>query len=304
MILAPKWTKQQLASEAAAARAIFRQERLEEPLIKWKETFDRYQESYRRLFDDYGGIRPAHITPEQLAGIFGDDLGAELRYLAGPPISADDLRVLAETSLAPRILARDAAAAKRVIDTILQALDPRRFPWVAEDRLPTAAEKIAAVLASAAMITKQRVQTDRANEGKDSQESAVKSFLASAGMKEVPTRTIKTLADAPGINEFCGESLVGSRKADIPVRLPDGRLMPIECKVSNSSTNSVKRLNNDAAVKGGIWFREFGTQQIVPAALLSGVFNVLNLEQAQAGNLTLFWAHRLVDMGAFIDACR
>jgi hypothetical protein len=159
-------------------------ERLEEPLERWKETFDRYKTKFTNLFDDYGGTNPADITPTQLASIFKDELGDELRYLAGPPISADDLKVLAETTLAPGILARDAAAAKRVTDTILQALDSRRFPWIAEDRRPTDDEKRAAILASTAMLTRQRVQTDRANESKDAQETAVKAFLAGMGFTD------------------------------------------------------------------------------------------------------------------------
>ena len=45
--------------------------------------------------------------------------------------------------------------------------------------------------------------------------------------------------------------MLGTRKADVLVGLHDRRLMPIEAKVSNSFTNSIKRLNNDAAVKAG-----------------------------------------------------
>lgn len=67
--------------------------------------------------------------------------------------------------------------------------------------------------------------------------------------------------------------------------------MAIECKVSNSSTNSVKRLNNDAAVKAEVWIKDFGSLQVVPVALLSGVYKLHNLEQAQARGLTLYWAH-------------
>jgi len=57
--------------------------------------------------------------------------------------------------------------------------------------------------------------------------------------------------------------------------------MPIECKVSNSSLNSVKRLNNDAAVKAVGWKRDFGLRQVVPAAVLGGVYNLHNLLEAQ-----------------------
>jgi hypothetical protein len=304
MKVPPRWTEAQLTASASASRTLFRDERLKEPLARWKTAFAQYEGQFQQLFDKYGIADPASLSPAQVADIFREQLGDALRYLAGPPISADDLKVLAEASLAPKTLAADTAQAQRILDTILLAVDPSRFPWVAAGRGPTDAEKSAAILASAALITAQRVSTDRRNEGKDTQEKAVKDYLVSIGFTEVPTRTIRTLTDAPGLGEFCGESLVGSRKADIPVRLYDGRLMPVECKVSNSSTNSVKRINNDAAVKAGIWHREFGTNQVVPTAVLSGVFKVHNLVQAQTGGLTLFWAHELGEMGTFIEATK
>ena len=84
----------------------------------------------------------------------------------------------------------------------------------------------------------------------------------------------------------------------------DRRIMPIECKVSNSSTNSVKRLNNDAAVKATIWNHDFGTLNVVPVAVLGGVFNLNNLLQAQERGLTIFWAHRLIDLTNWIESTR
>jgi len=78
--------------------------------------------------------------------------------------------------------------------------------------------------------------------------------------------------------------------------------MAIECKVSNSATNSVKRLNNDAAAKAERWISQFGKAQVVPVAVLAGVFKVLNLEQAQDLGLTLFWSHDLDKLGAFIES--
>lgn len=80
--------------------------------------------------------------------------------------------------------------------------------------------------------------------------------------------------------------------------------MPTECKVSNSSTNSVKRLNNDAAVKAKVWLREFGTASCIPAAVLSGVFKVHNLLSAQKNDLTIFWSHKLETMISFIESTK
>lgn len=301
----PIWTEVDLSAAAAEARSLFRAERLEEPLELWKRTFEQSQHRFIRLFDEYGIAHPSLITPLQVAAIFRNQLSDALRYLAGPPISEDDLKVLAEAdSLAPSCLDADHAIAGRVLATILQALDTKRFPWLEEGRRPTDAERSAAILASAALITAQRVSTTRRNEGKDAQEQAVRDFLTGMGFTAVPARPIRTLEDAPARGQFCAESMVGSRKADVPVRLFDGQLMPVECKVSNSALNSVKRINNDAAVKAKTWKIEFGINQVVPVAMLSGVFKVSNLVQAQSEGLTLFWAHRLGSMGAFIEATR
>ena len=80
--------------------------------------------------------------------------------------------------------------------------------------------------------------------------------------------------------------------------------MPIECKASNSATNSVKRLNNDVAAKAEAWRIDFGALQVVPAAVLSGVYNVHNLEDAQNRGLTLFWGHNLVLLTEWIEKTR
>jgi hypothetical protein len=306
MIEPPRWTQEQLSAGIESAKTRFRHERLDEPLEQWKAVFDKYKAQFQALFDEYGIADPTALTAEQLANLFRADLGDALRYMAGPPISADDLKVLAEvTSLKPNVLAKNADASKKVLDTIVQTMDPQRFPWIAEKRDPTDEEKRIAIIASTALITVQRASTQRRSTGKVEQEAAVQKYLIEElGFKEVSTRTINTLADAPAAGEFCGECFVGSRKADIPVRLYDGRLLPIECKVSNSSTNSVKRVNNDAQVKAGIWTREFGTNQVVPSAVLSGVFKVHNLQQAQIGGLTIFWAHELEALGKFITATK
>lgn len=243
-------------------------------------------------------------SASDVIGAFQAGLGGAFRYMAGPPISDDDLKVLADTSLAPSKLAEDPARAERILDTVRRALDPKRFPWMVSGDTPTDHELEASILASAAVVTAQRVATIRRHHDKNQQEQAVQAFLLELGLEQVPTRVIRTLTDAPPLGSFCAESMVGSRKAAVSIRLFDGRLMAVECKVSNSSTNSVKRLNNDAQVKADMWRRELGESQIVPAAVLSGVFNLGNARLAQSHELTLFWAHDLAPMAAFIEATR
>ena len=117
--------------------------------------------------------------------------------------------------------------------------------------------------------------------------------LTDLGSKKVAAREIPDIDPAPRAGQFCGESKFGTRKGDIVVRLQDRRGLPIESKVSNSDLNSVKRLNNDAAVKAGNRTRDIGLRRIVPAAVSGGVYNLHNLLDAQDRGATLFRAHDL-----------
>jgi hypothetical protein len=298
----PSWSDDELELDRRTSITQFREERLQEPLEQYLETFDTYRGVVEDLLEatvDLTTLSAANIS------VLTDPVLLEaLRYLAGPPISEDDLKILADASLAPSRLSTDPDMAQRVVETILVALDRRRFPWISEGREPEEAEREAAALASAALMATQRLSTSRRSVSKDTQEKAVADALKDADFQEVPTRAILTLANAPSDGEFCKETMFGSRKADFVVGLWDGRKMAIECKVSNSSTNSVKRLNNDAAVKAAAWIQEFGTAQTVPAAVVSGVFKAHNLKAAQEAGLSLFWAYKLEAMLDWIESTR
>ncbi|HET8629001.1 MAG TPA: XamI family restriction endonuclease [Thermomicrobiales bacterium] len=297
-----EWSPAQLDADRAQAQEQFRRERLEEPLEAYLDGFEHARDAMGELL-----ARTADLAriEEQAAAILADPAQQEaLRYLPGPPISLDDLKVLVDAgSLSPQALRRDPELVRRLAATIRAGLDGRRFPWVAEGRGPTAAERETAITASAALIAAQRVATHRRTAGKQAQEEQVRQELLRAGLRQIdiPGRDIPTLREAPRPGEFCPEARLGSRKADLIVGLWDGRVMPIECKVSNSSTNSVKRLNNDAAVKAEVWRHDFGDTQVVPVAVLGGVYKLHNLEEAQRRGLTLYWAHRLGDLIAWIE---
>jgi hypothetical protein len=300
--LPPRWDSDRLEVDRQAAIEIFRRERMEEPLEEYLEAFEQRRSAVETLLE--ATVDLSQLSDHAVEMLTDPALLEAVRYLAGPPISTDDLKTLTEASLAPTRLRKDPEMARQVVDTVLLGLDRNRFPWVAEGRDPTEAEREAAAMASAALMASRRVMTDRANESKAAQEREVSNKLLDAGFTEVPTRIVSNLNDAPRAGEFCGESMFGSRKADLVAGLWDGRAMPIECKVSNSSTNSIKRLNNDAAIKASTWLSEFGTRSVVPTAVLGGVFNRNNLSQAQEAGLTLFWAHDLDEMIQFIETTR
>lgn len=305
----PRWTSEEFDEQRELARQIFRAQRLNESQGVYSETFDQCLEFVNELLDKTEDLSQLQIEPDVSATDPGllevlaiPELLEALRYVVGPPISADDLAELADTSLAYGVLRDDSEASARVLGTIAQGLDPKRFPWIGQGRRAEDNERTAAAIATAALMATRRVETARRMQSKE-QEESVKASLREAGMVEVEPRTVSPgLLDAPAPGEFCGEALFGQRKADLIVRLYDGRCMPIECKVSNSSTNSVKRLNNDAAAKASDWIEEFGSGATVPSAVLSGIFKTRNLEQAQAQHLTIFWAHSLDALVSFIHA--
>lgn len=298
------WSTEQLTADAVTAAAQFRAERLAVS-DSWQNHYEQARAKFDRLFNELNDLNPGAVTLDKLAGAYGLGLGEALRYLAGPPISDDDLKVIADVeSIAPGVLRRDSVALKKVYEVISRVIDPYRFPWIEAGTSPSEQQREAALVASSVLLAAQRIATERRSDGKESQEAMVKDYLRGQGFTEASAETIKTIVKGPQPMEFCGECLLGERKADVVVRLHDTRLMPIECKVSNSSTNSVKRLNNDAAVKAEYWLKKFGTAQVVPAAALAGVFKVLNLEQAQDRGLSLFWTHSLDKLGEFIESTR
>ena len=299
MIEPPIWTAEQLEADRLKASAAFSKERLEEPLEDYLEAFDEYQGYVEEVLETTVDL--SNLEAPALDVLGDQHLLEAFRYLAAPPISEDDLKVLADArSLAKGTLQKSPELVQRLIAVVRQVLDRRRFAWVVENREPTEAERNAAVMASAALLAASKTQTRRRTLGKEQQEAMVKEALKGLGFTEVPSRKIPNISHAPNAGEFCGESVLGNRKGDIIVRLWDQRLMPIECKVSNSSTNSVKRLNNDAAVKASSWKVDFGLRQVVPSAVLGGVYKLHNLLDAHSRGLTIFWAHDLTPLTDWI----
>lgn len=297
---APRWRPDQLEARRVEAIALFREQRVHEPLERYLEALDDKQGTVEEFLETTVDL--TRLGAAAIEVLADDALREVLRYLAGPPVSEADLKVLAETdSFARGRLEEDPGAARRAVETVLCGLDRRRFAWVGEGREPEEAERAAATLATAAMIASRRVLTDRANDAKLQQEAAVADALTREGFTRVPTAgPIRTVEAAPGPGRFCSETVLGERKADLVVGLWDRRRMAIECKVSNSETNSIKRVQNDAAVKAETWLQDLGRTQIVPVAVLSGVFRRSTLENAQTRGLTLFWAHRLEEMTDWI----
>ena len=290
----PIWSEPELERERKRAQEHFRQGRRTEPLELYLELFDDYRRVVEDVFEQTADL--ARLS-DNVSELLGDVRKLEVvRYLSGPPVSEDDLKTLIETSsLNVNRLKSDPASVDRLLTFIQDWHDRRRFPWIGAGREPSKNERHAAILATTTILATRRLETMRRSRSKI-QERLVATQLRRSRFSEVPARRVRVLTDAPQKGEFCRESMFGTRKADILIGLLDGRIMALECKVSNSATNSIKRLNNDATVKATVWKREFGSSQVVTAAVLEGVYAIRNLKDAQNNGLTLFWSHDLTAM--------
>ena len=277
----------------------------------YEAFFAKFAQIFRATIDQLPEMAADPVDPALIASLVtGRDQQKAFRYLTAPPISEDDLKALADTTLAPSILAADVELAKRIRDTVMSILDPHRFPWMAPARRakgekPTKEEIERAVIASAVLAAAREVETHRRATSQEGQEQAVKDVLTANGFTEVAVREIPMLTAAPNPGEFCGETRLAGTRADVVARLLDGRVMAIECKVSNSSVNSYKRIVHDTGGKAATWYRALGDAQVVPAAVMSGVFSVANLENVQNNmRVALYWQQRLQDLADFVLTAR
>ena len=200
----PFWTRERLEEDRLNAIALFRNERMQEPLEDYLGEFDRYRRRVEKLLESTTDLADLDVRALEVLSDAG--LLDAFRYLAAPPISADDLEVLAGVpSLSPAQLRKTPDYVKRIVETVRQVLDPRRFVWIVQNRDPTDAERGAAIMASAALLAASRVQTKRRSAGKTRQETFVKKALSDAGLKEVKRRSIPNVSFAPEPGEFCAE---------------------------------------------------------------------------------------------------
>jgi hypothetical protein len=232
-------------------------------------------------------------------------LVAPARFMTVPLLSEDNLEVLGED----RMLA----------DVIVDFINPERFPWLKQGRAPTRGELKRAVEATAELWALQRVATAKRIAAAARQEDLAKECLTdpAVGLTLLSRKEVQARAkDAPSYDskkgienhnlhyllrpaEFTSEFKVAGAKCDLPVLLPSGFFLPLECKVSGSAVNSIKRLIRETVGKRRAWRDEFGRQPYT-GAVISGVFSMTTLRAAQDEGMLLFFEHELDALGEFV----
>jgi len=291
--VAPRqWTREELKAYRDQAEALFTERRRDEGPRAYVEVYRELEPLIRNAFERTADLR--NVTGKAL--LEDPLLWQVLRYCCAPPISEEDLWTMVGKKFrrVSTEVADDTAAALEPL------FDPIRFPWLPQPRTPTSIERAAAVLATTAMYASVMTGTRRRGDVSVRQEAAVAEVLTSSGFEFDSSRAAVAVLDALERGRFSRERKVAGAKCDVPVRLRDGRLLAIECKVSNGPKNGWKRLNREVGGKAERWRGQFGTQ-VVTAAVLAGTFDVSALVAGQDAGVAIFWEHDLSALIHFVN---
>jgi hypothetical protein len=155
-----------------------------------------------------------------------------LRNFCGPPISEEDLWTLVG---GPKFKRVPDAYADETAEVISLVIDSVRFPWVRATRRPTVTERDMATLATTTLVASRVLATNRRGSASVRQEREVASILAASRFVLDESRGPIQVLDDLNRGHFSRERIVAQAKCDVPVRLRDGRLLALECKVSNGA---------------------------------------------------------------------
>ncbi len=296
-----KFTDDELRRDIALARDLFVERVTRRIPAAYHPKLAGAREDVVRMLDLTGDL--TDLRPEVIAE--HPEISAALRYTAGPPISEEDFRTVTGWPFAPTprssVVVR---MAPRVCETVEQIADPLRFPWVVARRAPTRTEREAAINATATLLAVERFRTERRGGASKEQEAAVRHVLGrEAGLREVPRPAKKHYGHIDMIDDlakgtFSTECVLHGMKCDVPVRLPDGLLMPIECKVNSGQKNGWKRVSREVEGKAARWREKFGSASVVIGIMLDGNYDLGMLRRFQDEGYFIFWQHdlqRLVD---------
>jgi hypothetical protein len=302
----PFWTHAQIVQDCDLSASRFRDRRVRQPLDDYLAEYVAAKAAVDSVVGQLDRIFAEPTDQQLLAAIAGNKaLFTALRYLAAPPISEGDLSTLLSSPMSATALRNDSALAKRLVQLLRTTIDPKRFPWVHEGTEPTPEQLDTATVASAVAATIQRVQTKRRGDETSGSEQAVEDLLIALGFRKrpAPRHSIEAVEDLPAAGEYMTRATLRGHNGDFVIGLFDeGRhRLALECKSSNSSLNSRKRLNKEVVADAKVWA---GLGQVIPGAVLRGVFDPRYAQEAQDTPMVIFWSHRLDDLRDFIEATR
>lgn len=287
-----RWSEEELKADRDLAEARFILERKGEGPTAFYAAWDVVLPQIEQAMAVTNNLRS--ITAQALISERG--LWQALRYFCAPPVSEEDLWTL----VGKKFRNVPAAFAEKTAEAFSSVLDHRRMPWIDQDRDPTESECDKVVFSTALLLAHESFKTGRRGISSRAQEGDVSATLQAAGVDFDASRSSISSLDQLERFTFSRERKVAGAKCDLPIRLKDGRLLALECKVSNGPKNSWKRLQREVGGKADTWRREFGSK-VVTGALLAGVFDLACVRRSQEEQgVAIFWQHELAPLIRFV----
>lgn len=300
------WTRDEIVADCRESARLFALRRMNEPLADYLNEYASAELAAAFVIDRLPQILARPTDQAVLAQIIRNPAhNTAFRYLTAPPISNDDLCTVLGRRVTGSAIREDREFAEQLVELLRQTIDPKRFPWLAADRLPTDQELEVAKTASAVAATCQRVQTKRRGDEKSELEGAIVRMLDALGFQRIATPRGKIMhaEDLPKAGEYMVGATLGNDNGDCIIGLYDRRRLALECKSSNSEINSRKRLNKEVIKDAKNWSAQFGAQ-VLTAAALRGVYKPDYVREAQETPVMIIWEHRLDDLADFIASTR
>lgn len=223
-----------------------------------------------------------------------------LRFLLGPPLSQDQFLLACpkwskNSEKTGRPLTEGSARAFAEAFELWKDLDRTAYADDKEARR-RAIEATAILIASNSFATQKRMRLAKA------QEDAAAAVLDDLGFEKVNLGHV----DSTGVildGQYARATQFvtadgSSQEVDIAVGLSNGRILALECKVSNDRTNSIKRIN-DILKKASGWQIQWG-RFVITGALLQGVFSEKEPRRLLDNRVEIFWSHRLEKFKVFL----
>ena len=229
-----------------------------------------------------------------------------LRQMLAPPLSQDQFAIICPSynkayENKDRPIPVEKAAL--VAEAFLSLRDIRLLPWLSQNRAPTAEEAERVVTAVTPLLASQIHLTAKRTSSSNVQEEAVVALLTSKNWKRLPSRLVDRRASL-GAREFMKKTRFATntrpQEVDIACGLGGTVVLAMECKVSNDTTNSVKRIN-DVLKKATAWRQHWGEGFVKPAALLQGVIGFKDVERLLDADIAVFWSHDLPRFERWIE---
>jgi hypothetical protein len=228
-----------------------------------------------------------------------------LRQMLAPPLSQDQFAIVCPSyskALENKDRPVPGAKAALVAEAFLAMRDTRLLPWLSESRGPSADEILRVVTAVTPLLASQIYLTAKRTASSVDQEEAVVKLLNAKDWERLPSRLVDRgaiLSARQFMKKTKFATTTRPQEVDIACGLGATMVLAMECKVSNDTTNSVKRIN-DVLKKATAWRDHWGSF-VRPAALLQGTIGYKDVQRLIHAGVTVFWSHDLPRFERWID---